>query len=433
MPSIRRTIPFYRRILPWIFAIVFLAVAPALIFFTSGYRWNSSKGQVERNGTVILDSAPREAKIVIDGRLIADRTPVTLQDVSPGLHTFTISKDGFFPWEKALDVRPERVTFANDVWLWKTGVPEIRDARAVIGLTSSDDERLLIEFVDATTTNAIIADTLRTDTTSIAFPRRLKAPIKSRWSSDNRHLLVESPGFPPYVLDARSAVPPVELTAASYRWENTELVGVTPSSQIRVEFPSFRITREILAHGTVDAFDGTELRIATGSAGLVYFPKPADPRGFVLPTGSWLFAERNRSRMLFNADGQWLSLQESGGTSEYRSANGDRLRLFHSSAGDHFLLVNNGELWLWDPQNDPELLYRQSDPILAAAWHHTGNDVFFATSKNVYALNLDQRDGRRLTPLASFDRVSDMIVFKNDLLIAGEKDGKKGVWTLVVE
>lgn len=433
MPSIRRTVPFYRRILPWIFAIVFLAVAPALIFFTSGYRWNSNKGQVERNGTVILDSTPREARILIDGRLIADETPVTLQDISPGLHRFAISKDGFSSWEKTLDVRAERVTFVNDIRLWKTGTAERRDEHAVISLATSEDERMLVEFIDGTTTRALLEDTLRGDKTSVAFPRRLNAPIRNRWSSDRRHLLVESPGSPAYALDARSDALPVELPKASYRWENTELVGVTRTSQIRIEFPSFRITRDLLGPGMVDAFEGTELRHATGSSGLVYVPKPSDPRGFILPSGSWLFAERDRSEILFFSDGRWLSIQDTNGASEYHSVNGDRLRPFRSNAGDHFLLVNEGELWLWNPQNDPELLYRQSEPILAAAWHHTGNDIFFATSKSVYALNLDPRDGRRLTMLASFERVSDMVTFKNDLLVAGEKDGQKGVWTLTVE
>lgn len=103
------------------------------------------------------------------------------------------------------------------------------------------------------------------------------------------------------------------------------------------------------------------------------------------------------------------------------------------SGGPTRLLVNGGEIWTWDIGSDPELVYRQSERIVNAAWHKDANDVFFATATDVFALNLDPRDGRILTKLASFDKITDMTIAGKELLIAGTKDKKTGAWSLAVE
>ena len=115
--------PFHRRILPWIFAIVFIASAPVLVFYTAGYRYNPLKEKIERNGTMIFDSKPSGATILLNGTATGKTTPVTVQDVVPGRYVIRYEKDGYWPWEKQLDVLPELVTFANDVRLWKKTVP----------------------------------------------------------------------------------------------------------------------------------------------------------------------------------------------------------------------------------------------------------------------------------------------------------------------
>ncbi|MEK7115806.1 MAG: PEGA domain-containing protein, partial [Patescibacteria group bacterium] len=266
-------VPFHRRILPWIFAAVFIVVAPVVIFYTSGYRWNEKKGRVERNGTVILDSSPRDARILMDG-IPVGKTPLTLQDVAPGFHRFTIASQNFFPWEKTFDVQPERVTFAHRVRLWKKSAPFLIDeSRAIVGLSSSDDERERIEFEDGTTTVAAITDTFRDERTRISFARRLSPQIRSRWSSDHRHVLIESLGSPPAILDVRSDHSPMELPLAAYRWEDAVLVGVATSVRVSIEFPSRRIIKRTLPHHVVDLFDMTELRTATGSVERVYVPQ----------------------------------------------------------------------------------------------------------------------------------------------------------------
>jgi len=97
-------LPFHRRVLPWLFVLIFLFIAPAVVFYTAGYRWNSKKGVIEKNGTLIIDSMPRGAKIFLNGQMLSDVTPVTLQNTAPGIYNIKLSLDGYHDWSKELSV-----------------------------------------------------------------------------------------------------------------------------------------------------------------------------------------------------------------------------------------------------------------------------------------------------------------------------------------
>ena len=115
--------PFLRQILPWIYVLVFLLVAPILIFYTAGYRYNPKKGVIERNGTLIVDTTPAGAEVFIDDVDTHERTPISFQNMAPGWHHVRVVVPGYSGWEKYLEVRAERVTFANNIWLWRKNEP----------------------------------------------------------------------------------------------------------------------------------------------------------------------------------------------------------------------------------------------------------------------------------------------------------------------
>ncbi len=382
-------IPFHRRILLWIFITAFVALAPIVVLYTSGYRWNVKKGRIERNGTLIIDSVPNGAAIAIDGRLTGEKTPITLQNIAPGLHRIRVTADGFSPWEKSIDLRPERVTFANAIRLWKQNEPK------------------------------------RTDGASMDEPRLQRSP-NGKWI-----LLETATGT--RLVRATNEQKPLELPRGFWRWSGENLVGVDSGTLFTCTLSKFQITKTALPHGIVDREDGVELR--TTEEGLLALVMPSDPNtGFLLPSGNWNIWSLDRSRMLLRDGTHWLSTRIHDHVMETHEAMGDALRPLRTfREEERFLLVNGGELWQWAPNRDPELLLRQSERIVNAAWHRNGNDVFFATDKIVSALNLDPRDGRLVTRLASFDRMTDLSVLEHVLVITGTRNGIKGLWTLEVE
>lgn len=150
------TLPFHRRVLPWIFIITFIAVAPALVFYTAGFRWNTKKGQVERYGTVIMNSNPTGANILIDGRLRDTTTPLTIKDMPAGVHELEMSLNGYHSWHKTLEVRPERVTFAHNVILWKISEPFLISTSSTLLLSAIPNSTSILVIPTDLPTRAVI-------------------------------------------------------------------------------------------------------------------------------------------------------------------------------------------------------------------------------------------------------------------------------------
>ncbi len=56
-----------------------------------------------------LASVPPGATVVVDGRRLAQLTPIRMADLEPGDHQIRLEHDGFSPWESALHVTPGTV------------------------------------------------------------------------------------------------------------------------------------------------------------------------------------------------------------------------------------------------------------------------------------------------------------------------------------
>lgn len=93
-----------RRVLFFIFVGIFLVSAPLVVFYTAGYRFNRTTGTVSQTSTVAIQSLPKGAAITLDETIDARETPNVLQRLSPGLHTLTLTKKGYYPWTRHIRI-----------------------------------------------------------------------------------------------------------------------------------------------------------------------------------------------------------------------------------------------------------------------------------------------------------------------------------------
>ncbi|HYM65122.1 MAG TPA: PEGA domain-containing protein [Candidatus Sulfotelmatobacter sp.] len=97
-----------------ILIVGFLVTATALvIFFGSGYRIGFGGGGAILSGTGLLvtTSSPNGAQVFINGHLTT-ATDNTI-NLSPGEYDVKIFKDGYFPWEKKIEIKKEVVSKAD--------------------------------------------------------------------------------------------------------------------------------------------------------------------------------------------------------------------------------------------------------------------------------------------------------------------------------
>lgn len=313
-----------RRLLPWIYTAVFVLLAPVIVLYTAGYRYNTKKGFLERNGTLIADTTPEGARLILDGRNTGEKTPITLQNIAPGWHDIRLARDGDHAWQKSLELRADEVTFVNHVWLWRDALPQWTD-------TATATEKL--------------------------FEREPSRAI--------------------------------------------------PASEASVKF-------------------------STSSARLW---TPSNERGVELLPGRWRVSDVRDTVVALRDGNRWAVLDaDAERQTEDDQVQGDRPRWLSGALVPTALFMNDRrEIWLWRAGSSPELIWRQSEPMVDILWHRSGSYVIAATKRRLFAIELDDRNGRLTTPLAEFDEVSAIIFSKKVLFILGRRGVQTGAWKLEIE
>ncbi|MEI6326965.1 MAG: PEGA domain-containing protein [Candidatus Roizmanbacteria bacterium] len=88
-------------------AIVFVALLVGIVGYARGYRLDVSNTVITSTGLVAVTSTPRSAKVYVNSEL-KGITDLSL-NLSPGTYTFTVVKEGYFPWQKTIKLKGEIV------------------------------------------------------------------------------------------------------------------------------------------------------------------------------------------------------------------------------------------------------------------------------------------------------------------------------------
>lgn len=430
--------PFHRQILPWLFIAIFLALAPVLVFYTAGYRYNSKKGQIERNGTLIVDSFPKGAQILMDGQDTNQVTPYTFQNITPGRHTVLMQKTGFHSWEKTLDVTSERVTFANRLWLWRESDPVVSLTRPFARVEADAlRDKLVLTFAQATSAELSVWTADGTLSAPNLIPGLLPTdPFTLRFHENGQSLLVN--GLAPddrawWASLSNQSAALQALPVGIYRWSGNELLGTDNRNQFILQPRNGSLTRNQLPSGIMDQENNYFIERNTSTGGLSLIDKSFRGRSYELPKGDWRFAEIRSHVLLFKNGDRWLAFDPSTQPTTAAILMGTKPQWLADTSVPTALFVHGNELWSWRTGENPLLLWRQSEPLVKAAWHRSGDVIFIATKQRLFALDLDERNGRIITDLATFDEIHDFDILDKTIVIAGKKDGQDALWSLQVE
>lgn len=114
-----------RTILFLICVFLFALTAPAVIFYSQGYRFdfNPPAGgkKIVQTGGLYFKVAPRSAQVYVNGKL-KDTTSLfagssLVENLLPKMYYVEIKKDGYHSWQKTLEVREKQVAEAKNITL----------------------------------------------------------------------------------------------------------------------------------------------------------------------------------------------------------------------------------------------------------------------------------------------------------------------------
>lgn len=106
-----------RRIIFYFLCVVFLIATPLVIFYAEGLTFDWENQQIVKTGGLYLKSLPQKADIFIDGAKEA-QTPFLFSHLLPKNYQVKIELKGFHSWGKNLEVKPELVTEARNIFLF---------------------------------------------------------------------------------------------------------------------------------------------------------------------------------------------------------------------------------------------------------------------------------------------------------------------------
>lgn len=100
---------------------LFLVTAPITVFYCLGWRFDWKTKKITQPGIFYFKVWPRSVEIYVNGKF-KKRTDIffgsaLLEDLSPKTYNIKIEKEGYYPWEKNLEIKKRKVTEAKNVIL----------------------------------------------------------------------------------------------------------------------------------------------------------------------------------------------------------------------------------------------------------------------------------------------------------------------------
>ena len=140
-----------RRLIAFIFILIFLICAPILILYTAGYRYNLKKDQLQKTGALVLATKPTGADITLNKTLLEQTTSARINNLLPDDYFITINEKNYYPWQKKLTIKAQETTFAEDIILFEQTTAEKISTEKINWLSFSPQNRFAI-FTIATAT-----------------------------------------------------------------------------------------------------------------------------------------------------------------------------------------------------------------------------------------------------------------------------------------
>jgi hypothetical protein len=193
-----------RRILTFLgylgLTLLVVAVTFALVAYGKDYAYDFSTRSIIQKGHVILGSTPNGLKVTADGKALKKKTPYQAA-YKVGDHTFKVERDGFWPWEKVLQVVAGQVTLARYIIMVpKEPQTTVLDSRTQIVAQSVSKDHRHLAYITGGADVAVYT----IDVGANGKPVKLYAPKAAtetvpaevlgnvEWSDDASHLLITS-------------------------------------------------------------------------------------------------------------------------------------------------------------------------------------------------------------------------------------------------
>ncbi len=113
----------YRRAFMIFLILNFFVIAPIILLYTIGYRYDSTTGGLRQTGVISVSAEPQDAIVTLDGVTQSGGLPLRIPKITPGDYTISMTKSGFLSWEKRISVAKKKTTYIKNIRLFAENEP----------------------------------------------------------------------------------------------------------------------------------------------------------------------------------------------------------------------------------------------------------------------------------------------------------------------
>ena len=97
---------------------VFFTGLPFILSFALGYKFNRRTLKFVKTGLIFVKTQPAGAKIYLDGKLVSEKSPASVQELLPGAYKVTLELPQHYSWKAQVEVEAGKVSRIDKVILF---------------------------------------------------------------------------------------------------------------------------------------------------------------------------------------------------------------------------------------------------------------------------------------------------------------------------
>lgn len=441
-----------RKILFFIFVLAFVLITPLLSLYATGYKFSLSGNFLQKTGMLVIDSTPSGANIIINGEAQQNffnelnskitkkteqqnilKTPAKIKGLLPGEYDIRLEKDGYWPWEKKLEISPGNSTFAEDVFLFKNNLPQPLFSSNILKAVQSQNKKNIVFISD----KQYILLNLDNEKTSFYDKSETDTDILNSilWI-DNNNVLINSKLF------------------SINKWESpedfsTSLLNISPNS-IKLNNSNsifFKKNNDVIkfdfkTQGIETVINTEKLFDFSFKNNLFYTIEEKDEKIYLVVYENkknirqinlsydedYAFIETDQNLInIYNKKFKTLYLVD---PFDYFSPLKDTINNVENIFwvdSDRLVFYNDFEIWMYDKRiNKKTILTRISSDINNVLWHPSNNYLIYSTDTSLFTIELDDRDKYNTNQLLNLNNINFLnINTKGDVLYFFAKLGNQ--------
>ena len=455
MPSRKRKLLFY------IFILAFLVITPITILYAQGYRfqwsWPPQWDQaLQKTGMLMLETEPKGAQVYIDGEpqtsfmdgVFTDsesapiRTPAQIKYLLPGTYKVTLKKDGYWKWEKEMEVKPGKQTKVKDISLFKKNLPlRMADTPLQEFKLSPDKERAIL------LQDQCLVELDTGESQCFTSPEEMSGEDKeAEWGPQGEHFLMGG-----YLYDIRDLDNPVPLESdqekevKNVRWTDASTIYYQYNGKLKEFNPQNNQSRVLLSvkeRTVAQMVDDHYIHtINMEDKDSVYRVHSKDSQEMIreikLPrSDSYRFIHSEHSLInVYNEDYHTLRLINIHSLINPIKHVIEKVKYTDWRNDQELLYTTPFELWVYNTKGDKKtLLTRISESITGVDTYTAKGYILYYTESSINVLEEEEEGKIKTTTLMELQRITSPRFDKqeNTIYFNAEIGRKRGLYKLKI-